>query len=267
VTLRDLSKSLAAVLVLSCAPVAGAADGECTAISSLPYTINASGPYCLTRDLAFSLSTPNFIAITINANSVVVDLRGYKIGAQALGPQALSVGIIARDRRNVVVKNGTVRGFMSAVEMLGGEANIVEDLIVEASAVSGIIVSGTGCVIRRNLVVNTGLTGDPTHAILVDGTGLAVVDNDIANSSAAPDQPLQSLAIAVNASSTVVERNRIANMNFGILVRGTDVLVSDNRLTNTVFGIYFTGTGKSRDTLTSSVTTPYTGGTDAGNNN
>ena len=48
-----------------------------------------------------------------------------------------------------------------------------------------------------------------------------------------------------------------------------DVLVVNNRITKIIFGIFYrTGlTGKFSDNLTSGVTTPFTGGTDAGNNN
>jgi hypothetical protein len=44
-------------------------------------------------------------------------------------------------------------------------------------------------------------------------------------------------------------------------------LVVNNRITGADRGIDFLGTGKYRDNLTADVTTPFFGGTDAGNNN
>jgi hypothetical protein len=56
----------------------------------------------------------------------------------------------------------------------------------------------------------------------------------------------------------------------GILLDGVvDVLAVNNRITNADIGIQYGigATGKFRDNLTSGVATPFTGGTDAGNNN
>lgn len=50
---------------------------------------------------------------------------------------------------------------------------------------------------------------------------------------------------------------------------GADNLAVNNRITDADVGIgyLFGATGKYRDNLTSAVATPYSGGTDAGNNN
>jgi hypothetical protein len=47
-----------------------------------------------------------------------------------------------------------------------------------------------------------------------------------------------------------------------------DAMVVENRVSRSDYGVRFWGfaTGKYRDTLTSGVTTPFTGGTDAGGN-
>ena len=48
----------------------------------------------------------------------------------------------------------------------------------------------------------------------------------------------------------------------------TDVFLVDNRISNVSYGLEFVNgaTGQYRDNLTNNVTTPYTGGTNAGNN-
>ena len=74
------------------------------------------------------------------------------------------------------------------------------------------------------------------------------------------------------ATGAVVEKNRLANStansSYGVkAVSGDNVLVMGNRTAGTAFGVYFdAATGKYRDNLTTGVATPYTGGTDAGNN-
>jgi hypothetical protein len=57
----------------------------------------------------------------------------------------------------------------------------------------------------------------------------------------------------------------------GIAVYGQNAFVVGNRLGRLYSGIWFDlntqASGKYRDNLTTNVTLPYTGGTDAGNNN
>ena len=50
----------------------------CTPIASLPVTVSSPGQYCLTGDLSFIGSGA---AILIDADNVILDLRGYAISA------------------------------------------------------------------------------------------------------------------------------------------------------------------------------------------
>jgi hypothetical protein len=55
---------------------------------------------------------------------------------------------------------------------------------------------------------------------------------------------------------------------YGIFFVGTGGLAVNNRITAADYGIaYFLSPGKYRDNITSSVTTPFSGGTDICNNN
>ena len=83
--------------------------------------------------------------------------------------------------------------------------------------------------------------------IALVGTGPRVLNNDV--------------------STTVKQGTATA---WGILLNGvTGGLAVNNRITEADKGIEYFGpsTGKYRDNLTFDVTTPFTGGTDAGNNN
>ena len=92
---------------------AGAETTNCTAITSLPYTITTQGIYCLTSDLSTGMTTGN--AIEIDTNNVVIDLNGHKLGGLAAGPSTRAIGIIAFNRKNITIRNSTVRGCSSGI--------------------------------------------------------------------------------------------------------------------------------------------------------
>src|SRR6187401_463877 len=88
----------------------------CKAITALPAIINASGIWCLQKDLAWAGTTGN--AIDVQAAAVTLDLNGFTItGSLVATTQA--VGIRSLGRRNVIVRNGTIRGFLTAVSIEG----------------------------------------------------------------------------------------------------------------------------------------------------
>jgi hypothetical protein len=220
---------------------------QCTAITALPMTISLPGVYCLTSDLNVNLPSLG-TAITIAANSVVLDLNGHRI-ANLAGPSTTAVGILAFDRQNVTIKNGSVRGFFTGVLMdaANTSGHVVEDLRVYQSSLVGIAVTGRGGIVRRNQVIATGPGSSPFadvgNGIRVNGS-VRVIDNDV---------------ISVQGSSGAV--------GYGIAFLGGDGMAINNRITEAVNGIVMGDDRvKYRDNLTTSVTVPYTGGTDAGNN-
>ena len=85
---------------------------DCTAITTLPYTVNISGVYCLTGNLSTSMTVGN--AITIAANNVTIDLNGWHLGGRTSGLGTQAFGIYAHQQNNITIKNGTVRGFFMA---------------------------------------------------------------------------------------------------------------------------------------------------------
>ena len=79
-----------------------------TPISSIPYTISASGSYYLTQDLGpAAQDTPG---ITITADNVTLDLNGFAlIGAgKAVGSSGSGI-TLSEAHYNIAVRNGTVR--------------------------------------------------------------------------------------------------------------------------------------------------------------
>ena len=94
--------------------------------SGLPITITNSGSYQLTSNIVSSSTTTN--VIEINADNVTLDLNGFSI----IGPRTCTGlnstlvctnstmsadGIQAQNHSNIVIKNGFVQGFMTAIAL------------------------------------------------------------------------------------------------------------------------------------------------------
>ena len=252
-------------------------------ITAVPVTLTAPGTYCLKQNLTTTITTG--AAITIEADSVTVDLKGFEI-RRAGDPSAIAQGILGVNRRRVIVRNGTLRGFLTGV-VLGNADNgpfhhRIEDIQAIDRTHEGIRVSTTGggqggSVVRDNRVLRTGGTTFPAGyctGIEVSGSGSQVVGNVV--SGLVNCGPYQHAGIMITqCDGCLVEKNLVANGQVvpglhGILVQGgsEDVLVVDNRVSRWDTGILFTAGsgGPYRDNLAAGCAVPFTGGTDAGNN-
>ena len=133
---------------------------DCTAITTVPYTINSSGIYCLTGNLGTSISSGN--AITIAANNVTLDLNGWRLGGLSAGPTTEARGIYAVFRKNITIRNGTIRGFWKAVSLTDNspyttsQGHLVEEIRAEQNTYVGIETKGKGIIVRRCQIVDTG---------------------------------------------------------------------------------------------------------------
>jgi subtilisin family serine protease len=248
----------------------------CRPIVSLPYTITMQGSYCLTRNLSTSVSSGS--AITINSDFVVLDLKGFKIGGGAAGPGTMANGVYALNRKNITVKNGNIRGFLRGIFLEDdsgsyavSQGHVIRSVRLDENTWSGMEVQGRGNMIRDNQVASTGgstVFGN-AFGIQTFGAGARILNNDVTDTNASTGS-----AFAIRTTSdvgAVIERNRIANSvpsdSTGVWAHGLQALVVGNRISGTASGIVMQdNSAKYRDNLTAGVTTPYTGGTDAGNN-
>lgn len=233
----------------------------CTAIASLPAVITVQGVYCFTGDLTTAQVSGN--VIDIQTNNVIIDLNGHKLGGQAAGVDTQAVGIHALDRRNVTVKNGTVRGFYRGVWLqessplyINSMGHVVEGLRADFNTAVGIAVWGTGNIVRNNQVVSTGGSRVSTFAvegINAQGPAARVLNNDVIATGPATGA-VNAIGVFVgSAPGSVVEGNRIANTTcpscsaMGIYVDTSDAIaVSANRVSNATAvagstGVYLTG--------------------------
>lgn len=257
---------------------ASVATSACHEITSVPITIEAEGIYCLMKNLDYSGTTG--LAIDIEADNVTVDLNGWKLEGPAVTSLPNSSGIYAFDQQNVIVRNGTVKGFSSGVAILGPDSrgSIVEGIRAYQNAITGIRVDGAGNIVRQNQVFETGGIGTDTYAtgISVTGSNNQVLHNDISGMVSTGTASSAGLSVGLGSEGTLIEGNRISNVsgdtlnNRGIIISSADnIMVIDNRISTTHTGVYFTSsTGKYRDNVTINITsTAYSGGFDAGNNN
>jgi len=252
---------------------------DCQRIRRVPVTITEPGHYCLARDLSFGSTTG--AAIRIDSDDVVLDLNGRTLDGSAAGSATEAAGVGSTGHSNLVVRNGTIRGFRSGVELAVASAAAVEGIRAVGNTMSGIAAEGAGLQVRGNQVVGTGgstIPGSRALAIAVRGPGGLVADNLVVDTEAVAG----SFAYGIHATGSdgmVIEGNRIANgtlpsgVLFGIIVPfSRNVVVSNNRVTNATHAVVFSsfGSGTYRDNLTAGVADPYPAfdgaGVDAGNN-
>ncbi len=285
-------KNIAATLALMLTVFAsGTAAQDCKKINDLPFIITEGGNYCVTKNLSTSISSVTEIAaIEIRADNVRVDLGGFTISYNPPNTTSRVRGIRTFGvRHSVTVRNGTIKGFIGAVYLIGDNTgldnagNVVENLRVQDSINLGISVYGTGNIVRNNHIVNTvgraDVGGGGATAIGAFGSGNTVINNDvIGTTSAVTDDVSLATGILFNSCNQCVsEYNRIVDTESPVpnsargvhVLTGSDVLVVNNRIIKSVFGIAFgvSATGLYRDNIATACTVPYSGGgTNAGNN-
>lgn len=253
-SIRRLSAALLVLYFVTMPATARAETINCTAITTVPAVITLPGLYCLTASLTSSVATGPII--DIQANNVTLDLNGFRLAGLAAGPGTNAIGIYATNRQNITIRNGTVRGFLQGILLTcpapcTSWGHLVEDIRADNNFYIGMQVLGIGVVVRNNQVVTTGGStangaNSNTYGIYVSGLGSRVLNNEI---------------IRVTGIGT--------GTAYGVYVgpSATGTMIVSNRITSADEGIHYAGAGKNRDNLTTLVTTPYSGGTDAGNNN
>jgi hypothetical protein len=224
------------------AGVAVARATACTPIT-VPAVITSSGVYCATGDMVYS--SVNASAIDVQASGVVVDLASYRLHWGQVAASVNPAVKIQANSENVMVRNGLITGFQVGIETLGN-GTVIEDMRMNNNDLGVAVRSGgQGAVIRRNVVrfgngvqVDAGTTGS-----------VRIVDNDFYGRS----------SIAGAAGSN------------GVLVSGLHAIVANNRFGRFNLGLFFDAAipafGKYQGNLTNNVAIPFTGGTDAGDNN
>jgi hypothetical protein len=142
--MKNALLGIASVLVFM--PVISLAAGrQVTVITSLPFDIHSAGIYVLDSDLTIDGSS----AILVDHRDVVINLNGYSIVGSNGGNS--TVGVDAENVANVIVENGRISGFFSAVEL--GPNSVARNLT--GSGDQGIRVLGSDCVVQNCILQGT----------------------------------------------------------------------------------------------------------------
>lgn len=128
-----------------------------TPIESVPYTIDEPGSYYLTGNL--DAGSDN--GIIIMADNVTVDLMGFKLAGTD------SVGMyVASGVENTVVRNGSIDGFETGVQLDGSRNGVYERLRVRNMSGRGFYLraSGVDAIVSGNaildcIIANNGMDG------------------------------------------------------------------------------------------------------------
>jgi hypothetical protein len=267
-----MQKTIVVAVFLLAAASARAETIECTAITSMPFTIGAPGIYCLKQSF---YDVPD--GIVVKSDDVVIDLNGYVIDGKANGT---GFGVLAFDAKNLTVRNGTISEFAQGVRLenggSGSAGHIIEDLRLTWHRSAAVYVQGRGIIVRDNLVLGTGSIWNSAIGIWVDrGPGVHLLRNEIVDMTSPENKDSYATAIFVNgAPGSTIQHNVIRNTfntppsSAGIAVNSSDgTVIFGNRIFNMANGIRILGgTGLYRENTASGASTPFFGGTSGGAN-
>jgi hypothetical protein len=136
--------------------LAAQSHDSCTGyITAVPAAISTPGIWCLNQNMNSSLSdTP---AIEISANDVTIDCNGFWLDNLAAGNTTTTSGIhIPANMLHPTVRRCVVSGFHVGLLDDGSTKLTVEDNHFDRNYYDGIIAFGSGAVVRRNRISNTG---------------------------------------------------------------------------------------------------------------
>ena len=265
--LRHPSIRLVAALLL-CALTAGAASSlraETTAasgaqqITAIPCVITQPGTYYLAGD--FVMNTSTGVAIEVGAAAVPIDLNGHII-ANTVNPVAATgtLGVQCYTWNRCTVRNGTIKGFWGGVYLHGGPSaatpygHLLENLSLCENTAVGVAIYASDTVVRNVRVLR--ILGQESgqyyaEAFQLNGPNNRVLSCDVGRMSSAGGN-VAGIYFAYEPTGGCAIGNRIspdwAGPTSGITSSDPSVKFADN-------------------IVAAGVTTPYVGGTDAGNNN
>jgi len=139
-----------------------AAVPPCITITHVPFEIIEEGAYCFMGNL----ETTNQDGITISADNVTINLNGWTLDGLSSGNATTSNGIFAYQRKNITIRNGTIRGYLRGIFLSDAspyttsQGHLIEDIRSDKNTMRGIMLYGRDNIIRRNHVIDTGGTSN-----------------------------------------------------------------------------------------------------------
>jgi parallel beta-helix repeat protein len=150
------------------------------------------------------------VGLVVGADGVTVDLGGHTIDGTGRGTGIVN-GYGGDGRRDVEIRNGTVRGFKVGLRS-GGRATQLRRLTITKNATGGVVLRGSQCIVERNVISDNGYG----HGISLKSAGSCRIDsNRISRQLGAGIETDRS-------SGNRIEDNRITgNRRAGILLAAT----------------------------------------------
>ena len=193
------------------------------------FIISQAGSYYLTGNVS---GVSGKTGIEITSDNVTVDLNGFTI----TGPGTTNTGIDFGSQKNIVLRNGTIRSWFTAVNGLAASARArVEKIRALSNAGSGIIV-GANCSVLDCLADANPTTGIATQAngivqncqIIGSSNGISTSSNGLISGChvASGGQ-----GMSVGAGSIVTGCEIVSNTATGIITNG-NCLVKECTIAN-----------------------------------
>jgi hypothetical protein len=206
--------------MLAFAPASRAA--ECIEFGVPAAIITDPGTYCLSANLTANMSASGNM-ITIAANDVVLDCRGYTLRNTYTGFTGSAYAIFLSNRKNVQVRNCHIAGrFQAGIYAYQDNAQPNQnrylrfnDNVISETAQFGIIAYGSNIEILDNSIQDVG--GRNSFAIGIRVTGSTVAGSPAISTSAAtrswarvrpPPMPTGSSATTRSGASSPATRSR-----------------------------------------------------------
>ena len=213
----------------------------------IPTNLTVSGSYYLTANL---IQTLGVTAITIGTDDITIDLNGFAL----IGTNGAADGITHGGgiRKNICIKNGTIRNWRKGMELTGGGNDLIDHVRIYGNTEHGIH-GFVSCTITDCQIADNGLNGillvggsaSLIRGCMVSGNGLdgiQVVGNTVimGNQCTGPSSLASTNAgIRATSSGNRIDGNHIAFYGNGVLVSASGNLVVRNTtsLTATNFAI------------------------------
>ena len=223
-TLASLTlASLTLPVWLLCASNSFAGGAQQISQKDVPLVITKPGSYCLISNL--TVSSPDVSAITNNADNVTIDLNGFSVTGPGKGVPGIGIkNDMMKMVDNVVVKNGTVRGWGIGIH-LHGTNNRVENVRVFEAA-HGIFVGRSSIVSQcqmascsvgvdtddGSMVLNNTIYSMDHHCIGTSGGNVPVGGVTVMGNNCR----LSFIGIKVQGQGNRIEGNTITQCDTGI---------------------------------------------------
>ncbi len=201
--------------------------GPGTPISSLPFVINASGYYYVTRPLT---GGPGQDGITINVSNVTVDLGGFTI----TGGSSPGGGIdIPGGPRNLTIRNGALRAWTYGIYAASATDSRFDNVQASSNAV-GIAIGSHSEITDCNASLNTGTGIFATSGtvrnctISENGQNGIVADESLIEDNKVQNNPMNGIRISGNG--TTLRMNELSSNSTDITLDanlGVSVLIDN----------------------------------------